>query len=252
MFKNAIFALLFFLLVNIAAVKHTIAQELIFGIEPFPPIFTENGQGLGADLLKKIQKNSDLNFQIRIMTYARAKKELKNDRIDAIGLIPKGLETKEFYQYALELDWYFNNHVDIYSLEQKYLNIDAIPTKSLGTLIGNADFFAAVLNIPRKKFFEVSSLDQLIKMLEKKRLNAIVFERVSTMSSIQKIKQKNVYYRFLKDIPATFAVPNTEQGKELKLLLDSHIKQHTTADTFQRDPRYHNLPIQGKVPQIQH
>ena len=133
MFKNAIFALLFFLLVNIAAVKHTIAQELIFGIEPFPPIFTENGQGLGADLLKKIQKNSDLNFQIRIMTYARAKKELKNDRIDAIGLIPKGLETKEFYQYALELDWYFNNVTpEVLKMISALLSSSGITSSSAG------------------------------------------------------------------------------------------------------------------------
>ena len=251
MLKNALSALLFTsflpLLLGITLPRSVIAQELIIGIEPFPPIFYENGGGLGINLFNAIQRNSDLTFEFNRMTYARAKKELKKNHLDIIGLIPKGLESKEFYQYALELDWSFNNDVDIYSLDKKYLSIENIPKASIGTLLGNADFFAEVLNIPREKFFEVSSLKHLVQMLKRQRLYAIVFERVSTMSTIKTHLSNTVYYRFLENIPATFAVQNTEQGRKLKVTLDSYMRQQVTNNTFKRDNYYHNLPSEGQI-----
>ncbi|GHE87178.1 transporter substrate-binding domain-containing protein [Thalassotalea profundi] len=226
----------------------TAAQKLTVGVEPFPPVFDENGQGIGTELLNSIANISELNFQIQVMTYARAKKELENERLDIIGLIPKGLETKDFYQYGLELDWSFDNNVDIYSPHTKYLSSDSIPPKSLGTLVGNAAFFSEALNIPLDKFLEVASLEQLVKMMDKGRLKAIVFERIATMSSIQKYLQSPIYYRFLESMPATFAVANTKQGQLLKEKLDIQILKMATKNTFKRYGNYNTLPPQGKVP----
>jgi polar amino acid transport system substrate-binding protein len=234
----------------VVSITNSNAQELTIGVEPFPPVFDESGQGLGTDLLNTIAKNSDLSFKIQVMTYARAKKELKNERLDIIGLIPKGLETEDFYRYGLELDWSFDNHVDIYSTDTKYLTIDEIPVDSLGTLAGNADFFSEALNIPIDTFVEVASLEQLVKMLEKKRLKAIVFERIATMSSIQKYLQQTIYYRFLESMPATLAVTNTDRGRQLKQVLDTEILKIAAKKTFKRFGNYNTLPPQGEVPYI--
>lgn len=245
--KNLFKHLLFFGILSVT-ITNSIAQELSVGVEPFPPVFDESGQGIGTDLLNTIAKNSGLSFKVQVMTYARAKKELKNKRIDIIGLIPKGLETEDFYQYGLELDWSFDNNVDIYSTDTKFLMVDAIPVNSLGTLAGNAAFFSEALNIPINKFLEVASLEQLVKMLEKKRLKAIVFERIATMSSIQKHLQETIYYRFLESMPATLAVTNTDRGRQLKQILDKQILNIADKKTFKRFGNYNTLPPQGEVP----
>ncbi|XQW84131.1 hypothetical protein ACOYR1_13425 [Thalassotalea piscium] len=226
------------------------AQELTIGIESFPPVFDKHAQGVGTDLLKRIEQVSDLTFNLQIMTYARAKKELQNQRIDIIGLIPKGLETKDFYQYAIELDWYFNNSVEVFSTEKKYLKLNSIPVNSLGTLVGNAAFFSEKFNIPLNKFVEVASLEQLVKMLDKKRLKAILFERAAVMSSIQNYINTPIYYRYLDTIPATLAVAKTKEGRQLKKMLDSLIIEVNQAQNFQKRGNYYRLPNFGIVPNI--
>ena len=68
-------------------------EEIKVGVEPFPPLINENGTGYAIDMLKEIEKQSDLKFQISFMPYNRAKSELKNGSVDLIGLTPQGKET---------------------------------------------------------------------------------------------------------------------------------------------------------------
>mgnify|MGYP000228418302 CR=1 FL=1 len=82
------------------------AQNVTVGMEPFPPFITEQVTGYSVDMLRAIEKISDLKFDIEIMTYARAKHELEFNRLDIAGHTPKELETKGFYRYAQELDWH--------------------------------------------------------------------------------------------------------------------------------------------------
>lgn len=110
--------------------------------------------------------------------------------------------------------------------------------------------FSETLDIPLEKFIEVASLEQLVKMMAKKRLKAIVFERYSVITSIQRYIKQPIYYRFLTIVPATLAVTNTEKGQALKQLLDRYIKEVTAVTPFQRQGNYHTLPTQGQVPLI--
>ena len=132
--------------------------EISVGLEPFPPLVNEDGTGFVINMLNALEENSSLRFDYQIMTYARAKRELKKQRIDMIGLTPKGQETEEFYQYAQELIWHFDTTVDFYSTSPSNFTLVNFPQKSVGTLIGNADFLSEPSNIARDKFIEISSL----------------------------------------------------------------------------------------------
>jgi polar amino acid transport system substrate-binding protein len=223
------------------------AQDIHIGLEPFPPIVNENGQGYAVDMFKAIENISDLKFHFHTMNYARAKKELKKQRLDVIGLTPQGFETKDFYQYAEDIDWFVVAKVDLFSFDKKYFNTRLLTKQSIGTLRGNADFFSEVLNIPRDKFIEVNSLSQLTQMLQRKRLNVITFERASTMSTIEKLGITSVYYQKVAEIPASFAVYKNDKGKKLKTKIDILLSKIKSKNYFGSYFHYQKLADTGLI-----
>ena len=222
-------------------------QDIHVGLEPFPPIVQEDGKGYAVDMFKAIEQISDITFHYHIMNYARAKKELKKQSLDMIGLTPQGYEAKEFYQYAEDISWSVTAKVDLFTLNKKYFNTQALPKQSIGTLRGNADFFSELLNIPRDKFIEVSSLAQLAQMLQRERLNVITFERASTMSTIEKYGITGVYYKKVAEIPASFAVYRNSTGKKLKAKIDKLLAKVKSNDYFSAYFDYQDLADTGQL-----
>ncbi len=102
-----IFVLFFFLWVSLIH-----AENILVGLEPFPPLITEDKKGLSVELLRAVEKISDLRFKIKIMRYDLAKFRLKKGKRHLIGHTPYKVEVKEFYEYAQELDWSINAIVD--------------------------------------------------------------------------------------------------------------------------------------------
>jgi len=225
----------------------TLAEKLTIAFEPFPPFISEDGYGLTVDMLKEIEKISDLTFEIKITTYARAKHELKNNRIHIAGHTPKDLETDDFYHYGQELEWQIRTTSDLFSLDPKYLNIENIAKKSIGTTNGNASFLAEQLGIAESYFVEVRSLNQLVDMFLKKRLNVILFERASVMTLLEQKHAYGVYYKTIGEIPASMAVQKNEAGLLLKTKLDNIIKKLDTSKIFAEYLKYSHLPSEGKT-----
>ncbi|MGB1197663.1 MAG: substrate-binding periplasmic protein [Thalassotalea sp.] len=227
------------------------AENLVVAFEPFPPFISADGKGLTVDMLREIEKISDFTFDIKITTYARAKHELKNNRIDIAGHTPKNLETEEFYQYGAELDWEVSTSSDLFSLEKKHLDLTAIKLKTIGTTTGNANFFAEQLGINKSNFIEVSTLNQLVKMLIRKRIDVILFERSSVMNLLEKNNIYGVFYQSIGDIPASFAVQNNEKGLLLKAKLDELIKTVNANQIFFEYLKYSKLSPEGKTMALQ-
>ena len=223
------------------------AKNINVGFEPFPPMINESGQGHVINMLRAIEKISNFKFNIKIMTYARAKLALKNHQLDLIGLTPQRLETEEFYRYAQDLNWNIAAHVDIFSQKSKHIDIANIPNASIGTLIGNADFFSELLDIPRAKFVEVTNLDQLVKMLAKGRLELATFERVAMMSTIKRLQVSNIRYQKFGVIPASMAVANSAKGLTLKLQLDELLRKVSIDLNNPQINHHRNLPNTGIV-----
>ena len=223
------------------------AQEVVVGLEPFPPFINEDGTGFAIDMFTALSEQSDLTFQYNLMTWGRAKRELKSQHVDLIGISPKNNETADYYQYAKELDWSFIATVDLFSTDQNYLDLENLPNKSIGTLIGNADFFAELSKVPRIKFIEISNLKQLIKMMNKGRIKTVVFDRISMMSTIKKLKLANIHYQELMKIPATFAVQNTHDGHQLQKKLDNLMSTKNIEKYQEKLSLYNKLPSTGIV-----
>ena len=201
------------------------SREVKVGLEVFSPLINNSKAGYTIDLLRAIEKNSDLKFKIKIMTYGRAKRELKNGRVDLIGHTPKGYESKEFYEYAEDLDWEIPTSSDMFVIDKKYLNINNLRKSRVGTLLGNADFLAESFNIPRELFFEVKNITQLVMMLKLKRLDAIVFERISVTQIVKEQRIPKVFYKQIVTIPIGFAVLKSDKNSSLKKKLDSIIRK---------------------------
>ena len=227
------------------------AETLTVGLEPFPPFINEQGHGYSVDMFKEIEKISDLTFDIKIMTYARAKHELKSNRLDIAGHTPKGLETKSFYHYGVELDWQIATTSDLFSFDKRYFDIAQIKSQRIGTTTGNAGFLAEQLGIAEYLFIEVATLNQLVEMFIKRRIDVLLFERSSIMTLLQEKKAQNVYYQTIGLVPASIAVSLDKKGLKLKRKLDGLIKQLDHQKIFSGYFKYADLPEKGKVPLVQ-
>ena len=225
-----------------------LAEKINVAMEPFPPFVNAVGTGLTIDMLHAIENISDLEFDIEIMTYARAKHQLKNQRIQIVGHTPKNLETDEFYLYAQELNWMIDTSSDIFTFEREFFDLSTLKKGRIGTTTGNADFFAMQMSIPRDKFIQTATLRQLVDMLVMRRIDVLVFERVSVMTLLQEKKMSGVYYQSIGKIPASIAVYKNPEGQKLKEKLDKLIKQLPLETIFSGYLQYAHLPDSGKVP----
>jgi len=225
-----------------------LAETIRVGLEPFPPFITKDGQGYSVAMFRGIEKISDLTFEIEIMTYARAKHQLKYKHIDIAGHTPKNLEAPEFYQYGLELDWQISTTSDLFVLDKRYLDINQIKKRRIGTTLGNADFLADQVGLSADHFIEVATLGQLVDMLLKGRIDALLFERASVMTLLQEKISTDVYYQTIGLIPASIAVNNDDKGHRLKAKLDRLIRQLDHEKIFSGYLKFNRLHATGKVP----
>lgn len=224
------------------------AKKISVGFEPFPPFVTEDGNGLSVDLLRAVEKISDLKFDINIMTYARVKHELKKQRIDIAGHLPKNIENVEFYKYGKELNWSILTHTDLFSLDKKCFKYKVDESITLGTTVGNTSFLAEMMGVSQSSFIEVSTLDQLVEMLIKGRVNVVVYERASVMTLLAQKKMSGVVYKTIGITPITMAVQNTEKGNLLKQKLDHLIQQIDLNEIFSSYFKYNLLNDEGIAP----
>ena len=227
-------------------VSSATARIIRVGLEPLPPLIIDKQTGYTVDLLKEIEKISDLKFHIVIMPYNRAKRMLRQGRVDLIGHIPFHSETEEFYSYAREFDFKIDVKTDIYVTDERKLeNISGL---KIGIPRGNEDFAAKLLHIPKRHFYP-GSLESLLQMLVRERIDAFWFERSATVSTLRKLGKKNIYYMKLPNnlVPAGLAVRKSRKGIFLQEKLDSLLEK-IDADRFLTGySRFLAMPDRGMV-----
>lgn len=225
-----------------------VAREVIVGLEPLPPLVTKGKTGLTIDFLRQIEKHSALSFNIYILPYNRAKRNLRTGTIHLMGHTPFQVETQEFYTFAQELDWSLHTIADMYALQPEKLQPEYYKVKgTIGTPRGNEAFFAELYNIPVENFFPYGDIESLIKMLRAKRIDLFMFERVSSMTAIQTIKLPRVYYRQMDTIPVSLAVQKTPEGTQLKKILESTIRLLDEEKIFAEYLKYQEMPATGVI-----
>lgn len=246
--KYLLLILLWLLVVQLSFAQER--QTVTVGLEPFPPFINGDGNGLTVDMFREIERVTDLKFDVNIMTYARAKYQLSRQKLTIAGHTPKNLESDDFYQYAIELDWQIDTTSDLFVFDKKYFDLSSVETGRIGTTTGNAGFFSKLLAIEASRFTEVKELNHLVSMFVSGRLDVMLFERASVMTLLQQRKVHGVYYKSIGQVPASIAVANTEQGKQLKAKLDKAIRQLDTKKIFASYLIYAQLPDTGKVPEV--
>lgn len=231
-----------------ALIQPAYAETVNVGVEPFPPLINEDGTGYSIIMLREVERISDLKFDIKIMPYNRAKVELQSGKMDLIGHTPHRKETKEFYEYAQDLDWAIKAITDIYSVKKERISKEAMANlKTIGTPRGNQDFYSEQFGIPLDRFHE-GNIDNLLKMLQIERIEAFIFERASTMATLRNLGIDNVCYRTLDDsISASFGVRKDAAGQKLKEKLDQAINKLDIKKIFQEYAKFTELPPEGVV-----
>ncbi|AWL12183.1 hypothetical protein HMF8227_01710 [Saliniradius amylolyticus] len=220
------------------------------GLEPFPPLITADRQGMTVRFLQSIeQRLPEHHFKIMIMPYNRAKKELKEGRLDMIGHTPYQKETQDFYEYAEEIHWSIAAPLDIYSIQRDYLEPEVFSKLNhIGTPRGNEDFLAELLGLSPKQFFAAGNIDNLVEMMGIGRIPAFIFARAPTVSMIQKLDLRGIYYRNLVTLHASLAVSKTASGQQLQALMEEAIEQMDVEKWFHRQYHYNDMAEQGIVP----
>ncbi len=225
------------------------SEEIVVGLEPLPPLIINKNTGYTIDMLRQIEKQTDLTFKIRMMPYNRVKYSLKNGDIDLGGHTPYKMETPDFYEYAVDVDWSVTTLIDIYSKDPGKIASDDYKTSmSIGTPRGNQDFMGEMFGIPTENF-KINELDNIVRMVNAGRIEFILFERSATMSTIQKFKFDTIHYRMVDDsIKAGFAVNRNDRGQKVKALLEAAIKNVDQDLLFKDFFQYTKLPAKGVVP----
>lgn len=225
----------------------TLAEKVRVGLEPFPPLITQDEGGYSVDLLRAVEKISDLQFDIIIMTYSRARRQLRRSGLDLIGHTPYQNETKEFYQTGQELTWSIVTHLDLFTTHPRNLSPAKFKQLNLGTPFGNKEFMMELTGLPDNQFTE-GFLENLLRMMQRDRIDGILFERASTMSNVRKLQLSNIHYRKVQTLPASFAVRKTAEGHRLKKKLDDLFKQIDQSQIFASYFEFLRLPPTGIVP----
>lgn len=222
------------------------AETVEVRLEAFPPLVREEGSGLLVDQLRALEEDAGLEFNIEVVSYSRAKFQLRNGQADLIGLIPVGRETDDFYGYARELEWRVETRADLYAASPESLQGDAWKQALVGTPWGNAAFFSQLADVPVNLFVE-SSLANLVQMTSRGRLPVMLFERAATLNTLRQLEVDGLYYRNLFTIPAGLAVRDDDAGRRLGRLLDGLLPPVAQSRRFRAYRRYQQMPDRGRV-----
>ncbi len=226
---------------------HAETLEINVGLEPAPPLITEDGKGLFIDLLHSIEKQLDVHFHINIVTFSRAKHDLAAGQLQMIGFTTYRSEGAEFYSTANELDWSINAAMDIYTLDNRHLDLaQLLKTGVIGTPIGDEEAMSTLLNIPKSRFY-VTHLKNLVQMLKAGRIDALIFERASTMTTINELGVPGIRYQKVHDGPGGLALHREPGLDQLKPRLEKALMAAPKHKELKRFFDFYNLPDTGVV-----
>ncbi len=237
----------FLCMVLLLLIMISLYSELIkVGLEAFPPMVRDQEHGFLINILKKMEENTGNHFQVILMPYNRAKSDLKKGQLDLIGLTPYGLETKEFYKYAQEIDLKIGVKTDLYVKDPNKLK-NIIKLK-IGIPRGNEDFASQLLGINKEHFY-IGDIDNLLRMLDAGRIDAFWFERMSTMKSLRSLIISDIHYQQYPEyvIDIGLAVQNNNQSNKIKNMIEDQLKIIDKSKILEDYDHYYNLPSKGIV-----
>jgi hypothetical protein len=183
--------------------KSPLNEEIRVGLEETPGLLQSDGKGILNSVLREIEETKKLKFKMTYLSYMRAKLEMKKGNLDLIGLTPHKFETKNFYEYAQELDWSFGTNLVLFCTKKKSLELKK--NEIIGTPAGNEQFISEVLELNVNRF-SVGNLRSLIMRMKKNRIPCLAFEEISTIKIAKELGIEKLYFKKIKEVRASFAV----------------------------------------------
>ena len=140
------------MLFSFSFAEDSFSKEVIrVGLEEASPLIVADGSGVLNKILSEVEQKSPYKFVFEYMTYGRALKELKSGNVDLVGITPTGNETKEFYHYADDLDWFFQTF-NIVFVREEDKDKSLKEFQLIGTQPGNEVFMSEMMNLSKDKF----------------------------------------------------------------------------------------------------
>lgn len=219
------------------------AETINVYVEKASSLVDDSGNPLGIKILQAVEEISDLRFNFTRSTYTRALLNLKDHKADIVLHVPYKVEPG-FEEYGIYLDWTVPVKADLYTFDPKiFQDLTKIGNGKIGIPRGNSNFASVMTGIPKEKFYEVNTMNALIKMLVADRVDLIWFDRVSIQQALREQKVHNVFYyeipKFEKKGSIGIGLQKSKKGRLLKEQLDHLLFQIDIATIL--EPYYKHL-----------
>lgn len=189
----------------------------------------EHGNPIGTQVLREVEKISDLRFVFTQAPYSRCLFGLRNGNTDLVLHVPY-LAEPGFESYGLFLNWTVPVKADLVSLDPAWFaKLDTLGDGRIGVPRGNLEFAASATGIAPRKFQEITTMKSLVKMLTLGRIDMVWYDRVSVRQELAAQNVQNAYYYelpiFGKVGSIGVGLAKTPRGEALKRRLDALIPQ---------------------------
>jgi len=225
-------------------------KTLHVALELFPPWIMADETGSVDELLKIIDRSPSYKIKTRYTTYARAKQLLLSDQVDIFAVGNKNHESPTFLNKVVTIDLGVESFVDYYSQsKQKLNNINDVGSYPIGVTLGGIELAAKMSGLPKERFFEIISIESLVKMLKAGRIHVFIAERNHAINAIKRFDLKNIYYKKASEIPLDFVfyVKNNNKGEMIKHDFEKLFNTLDVDSIFHEKFQYLSLPDKGQV-----
>lgn len=176
-------------------------DTITVAIDEWPPFRIVNGEkitGLDIDIWNEIAKKMGIKIKFERYPWARALKKMEDGEVDAMGGLAKTSERDLYIKYT-EVPYYncttgfylqkgYGKNIKVYS--------DLYSLESVGYVIGS--FYYEPFNSDKKiKKIAVATEEQLLKLLESKRIDAIIGTECQVDYELKKSKLNDNFEKSL-------------------------------------------------------
>lgn len=222
-------------------------------VELANPLPDAHGDPIGIEVLREVEKISDLRFVFTRAPYSRCLFGLRNGDTDLLVHVPY-LAEPGFESYGIYLNWTVPVKADLVTLDPAWFDkLDTLDDGRIGVPRGNLDFAASATGIAKGKFQEVNTMASLVKMLTLGRIDMVWYDRVSVRQELAAQNVPNAYYFerpiFGKVGSIGIGLAKTPRGEALKHRLDTLIARVDVKTLLAPYLRYlqPDLPQTGRI-----
>ena len=210
-----------FLLVFVASNIEAKTRQVIVGFPHWPPMKIVEGNsfgGIDAEILRSIEKEINVRFVFKSLPWKRAQEEMRSGDVDLLTSMSISEERKQYAVFIEPPYWVYqvlfytaphNKPIDRY---------EDLAGKSVGQIRGGLYFPRYDEDVKVEKV-NVEMEDQLIQMLENKRLDVVIGFETNLDYTMNLLGYNEVFQKSDLRIPTTGAhLAFSKKSKNLDLL----------------------------------